>query len=141
MAVRIRKPRGGRRTASISMAPMIDMVFLLLVFFMTASAMSQAGNKLEVQLPSSLESEVPKDLSDRLIVSVAADGSVYVGRSEIDDAELRETLAEFRERFPQAKLSIRADRGARFRDIKRVMALATEAGLENYLYATLQGSD
>lgn len=49
------------------MTPMIDMVFLLLVFFMTVSTLAQAERAKEVDLPESAESDVPgaSELSDR----------------------------------------------------------------------------
>lgn len=123
------------------MAPMIDMVFLLLVFFMTASAMSQAGSKLELELPESPSSAVPQDLSDRLIVSIDAAGKAHIGQSPVEEVELRERLVAFREAQPGAKLNIRADRATEFSDIKRVMRIAAESGIESYLYATFQSSE
>ena len=123
------------------MAPMIDMVFLLLVFFMTASAASQAGNKLELDLPEAPSSKVPKDLSNRLIVSIDAEGVQHIGRAPVDDEELRERLLAFREEQPRVKLNIRADRSTEFVHVKRVMELASESGIESYLYATFEGGE
>jgi len=64
------------------MAPMIDMVFLLLVFFMCVSSLSQAGHRVELNLPESTSSETPKDLSKRLLLSIQKDGSFYLGAPE-----------------------------------------------------------
>ena len=44
------------------MTPMIDMVFLLLVFFMTVSTLAQADRQVELELPESASSDVPNDL-------------------------------------------------------------------------------
>jgi biopolymer transport protein ExbD len=52
------------------MAPMIDMVFLLLVFFMCVSSMAQADKAIPLELPESEASKVPKDLSDRGTLSM-----------------------------------------------------------------------
>lgn len=123
------------------MAPMIDMVFLLLVFFMTASAMSQAGSKLEVDLAESDTSEVAKDFSNRLIVSIDKSGTFFVGRGEVSEEELRELLTDYREGNAELKLAIRADRETEYAAVRQVMAVASECGIESYLYATLQGSE
>lgn len=120
------------------MAPMIDMVFLLLVFFMTASAMSQAGSKLELDLPDSPAAVVAQDFSGRMIVSIDSAGQTYLGTRLLGAKELAETLGAFRERQPGAKLNIRAAKDTPFSAIKETMKLAASAGIDDYLYATYQ---
>lgn len=138
MAIQVKSRRKSRSVANISMAPMIDMVFLLLVFFMTASAMSQAGSKLELDLPESPEAAVAKDFSGRLIVSIAADGEVFLGTRALDDEVLKETLVAFRESQDGGKLTIRAAKDTPFSAIQGVMRQAAAAGIDSYLYATYQ---
>lgn len=120
------------------MAPMIDMVFLLLVFFMTASAMSQAGSKLELDLPESPNAAVAQDFSGRLIVSIDAAGEAYLGTRRLDAEELSEALLDFREQSPGGKVAIRASKETPFSAIKGLMKLAATAGIDSYLYATYQ---
>ncbi|MDQ8203239.1 biopolymer transporter ExbD [Pelagicoccus sp. SDUM812003] len=139
MAVRIRNRKRSRGIAGVSMAPMIDMVFLLLVFFMTASAMSQAGSKLELDLPESPSSEVPKDLSHRFILSIDSQGRYFLGGKPLAEEELDQLLVRFRQETPAAKLRIRAAKDTPFLHIKSAMKRAAEAGVEHYLYATYQG--
>lgn len=121
------------------MAPMIDMVFLLLVFFMTVSSMSQAGHRVELELPESTSGETPKDLSNRVMLSVQKDGTYYLGGELVLVEELGTRLESMRDRFPEMKLRIRADKGTAFSDVKKAMTAATEAGISDYLYGTLQG--
>lgn len=122
------------------MAPMIDMVFLLLVFFMTASAMSQSGIRVAVELPESASSQVPQDLSNRVEVSVDAGERIFWGAEEVEPAELRERLAVARELAPNVKLRIRAGKTTPFGAVRRVMSAAAAEGVDSYLYATLQGA-
>jgi len=121
------------------MAPMIDMVFLLLVFFMTVSSMSQAGHRVELELPESTSGETPTDLSNRVILSVQKDGTFYLGGELVLAKKLGFRLQSMHDRFPEMKLRIRADRGTAFSDVKKAMTAATEAGISDYLYGTLQG--
>ena len=121
------------------MAPMIDMVFLLLVFFMTVSSMSQAGHRVELELPESTSGETPTDLSNRVILSVQKDGTFYLGGELLLAEKLGSRLQSMHDRFPEMKLRIRADRGTTFSDVKKAMTAATEAGISDYLYGTLQG--
>ncbi|MBC2605731.1 ExbD/TolR family protein [Pelagicoccus albus] len=138
MAIKLQGGPKRRKVAGISMAPMIDMVFLLLVFFMTASAMSQAGSKLELDLPESSNSKVARDFSNRLIVSIDGEGHVFLGSAPLSDKLLRTTLQDFRDNSPGGKLSIRASKETAFSSIKRVMSLAAEAGIDDFLYATYE---
>lgn len=126
--------------ASVSMAPMIDMVFLLLVFFMTASAMSQAGSKLELPLPESENAKVAQDFSNRIILSLDQDGQVHVGSKPLERNELSAFLSDFGRDRPDGSLSIRAHKDTAFSAIKEVMKIASEAGVENYLYASYERS-
>src|SRR5690606_20693367 len=136
--VRRRARRGDMKTP---MAPMIDMVFLLLVFFMTASAMSQSGTRVALELPESESSQVPQDLSDRVVVSVSADERIFWGAEELDLDALRERLAAAREESPNMKLRIRAGKTTPFGAVRRVMSAAAAEGVESYLYATLQSGE
>ncbi|MCC5788171.1 MAG: biopolymer transporter ExbD, partial [Opitutales bacterium] len=68
-----------RPSEAFQMAPMIDMVFLLLVFFMTVGTLAQADRTVELDLPESEESRVSEDLSGRGIISVREDGAIFLG--------------------------------------------------------------
>ena len=139
MSIRPRKKRHRGSVSKVPMAPMIDMVFLLLVFFMTASAMSQGGAKVELDLPESLRSEVDEDLSGRLTISLDASGEAFLGNQAMDREALRLLFKERRSENPALKLRIRADRSVPFLHVKRVMRLAAEQGVESYLFGTHQG--
>lgn len=121
------------------MAPMIDMVFLLLVFFMCVSSLSQAGHRVELDLPESTASETPKDLSNRVILSIQKDGTVYLGGAKIEENKLESRLREMRVRYPEIKLRIRADQVTKFELVKNAMSAATKAGISDYIYGTIQG--
>lgn len=138
MAIKIQATNVAKNAAGVPMAPMIDMVFLLLVFFMTASAMSQAGNKFELPLPESGKAEVSEDFSGRFVVSIDEEGSFYLGTNRIELSDLASELQEFQKSQLQGKVSIRAAKGTPFSAIRTVMQQSAAAGLQNYLYATYQ---
>jgi biopolymer transport protein ExbD len=120
------------------MAPMIDMVFLLLVFFMCVSSLAQADKRTPVELPESVESKVPEDLTDRAIVTVQPGGHVFIGGDETDLTELGRRLRVTLRENPRLRLQVRADRRATFAEIKRVLRACAEAGAYEIIYATHQ---
>lgn len=137
-----RKPQLSFKRHGVShvpMAPMIDMVFLLLVFFMCVSSLSQAGHHIKLDLPDSTSSETPKDLSNRLLLSIQEDGTYYLGGISISDSELAGRLSVLSEQNPGIKLRIRADRKTAFADIRIAMTAASDAGISDYIYGAYQG--
>ena len=127
-----------RDVSHVPMAPMIDMVFLLLVFFMCVSSLSQAGHRVELDLPESTSSETPRDLSNRLLLSVQKDGTLYLGGALVPKTELAERLSRLSKQSPGIKLRIRADRQTAFANIREAMTAASEAGISDYIYGAIQ---
>jgi biopolymer transport protein ExbD len=120
------------------MAPMIDMVFLLLVFFMCVSSLSQADKRTPVDLPESAESKVPEDLKDRAMVTVQAGGAVFIGGESTDLGGLGRRLRAALSANPKVRLQVRADARATFAEIKKVLRACAEAGAYEIIYATHQ---
>jgi len=121
-----------------AMTPMIDMVFLLLVFFMCVSSLAQADKKLKLDLAESAESKVPEDLTDRGVVSVDAEGRVYLGATPVELERLTDAVRVEIARRPGLRVLVRAERSVAFRDIKRVLKACAEAGAGEVIYATFQ---
>ncbi len=122
------------------MAPMIDMVFLLLVFFMCVSSLSQADKRTPVDLPASGESKVPEDLTGRATLTVQADGAVFIGGKATDLAALGRRLRSSLARNPHLRFQVRADRRATYAQIKKVLRICAESGAYEIIYATHQDS-
>lgn len=134
----MRLRRRAREAEDFQMAPMIDMVFLLLVFFMCVSSLAQADKSLPLDLPESEESEVPDDLSNRGVVSVQRNGDVFVGVARVSLEDLGTRLRAELKRHPDLKIQVRADGQAPFSVIKPVLKVCGEAGAAEIIYATHQ---
>ncbi len=120
------------------MAPMIDMVFLLLVFFMTVSNLAQAQKRVKVDLPESRRADVPEDLSDRTAVSIKPDGSLFWGAAEISIDALVPRLETLLAEEPDLRVQIRADQATPFAEVRKVLAACAEAGAYDVIYSTYQ---
>jgi biopolymer transport protein ExbD len=130
-----------RQAEEFQMAPMIDMVFLLLVFFMCVSSLAQADRHLPVDLPVSAESDVPDDLSNRGVISVKADGTFFLGAAAITPGDLASRIGAELKRRPDLRIQIRADGGTPFSFVRKVLKLCAEAGATEIIYATHQVRD
>lgn len=120
------------------MTPMIDMVFLLLVFFMTVSTLARADKQVKLDLPESVESDVPEDLSDRGTVSLDAEGNIYLGARALDLDAMQAEMKKALEMNPELRIHVRADQVTPYREIKKVLRACAEVGAYEVIYATYQ---
>jgi biopolymer transport protein ExbD len=120
------------------MTPMIDMVFLLLVFFMTVSTLAQADRRVKLDLPESASSDVPEDLADRGTISIDADGQIYLGAQAHSLAAMQAAIQSSLSDNPQLRIHVRADRATSYQAIKEVLRCCAEVGAYEVIYATYQ---
>ncbi len=119
------------------LTPMIDIVFLLIVFFMTVANM-QVLERVPIDVPIAEAATLPEDRGGRIIVTVKEDGTVFFGPRSV----LMEDLAALIEQGKGANLGIkvyvRADANVPFKEVREVFAAAAEGGVPNVVFATFQ---
>ncbi len=121
--------------AGFDMSPMIDMVFLLLIFFMIASRFSVQQN-IELEIPTADKAAVPEERHDRFTVNVLRDGGlcIYGSSDPVSPEVLREAFKRERALVPGTKVYIRADQDTDFRHVRRVMTIMAEEGLDESIF-------
>ncbi len=131
-------PRKSEDEVGFQLAPMIDMTFLLLVFFMVTTKISKEQIKLDIRLPVASNAIIPKDVSNRDIISIDGAGEYWVGPRQVDKKELTEYLKQRFIDYPPLKIYVRADADTPGRKIKEFMKIASEAGAINIIFGTHQ---
>jgi biopolymer transport protein ExbD len=128
----------GRAADSLSLMPLIDVVFLLLVFFLVASRFAQEDRQLPVALPNATAA-MPMTMQPReLTINVSVDGSYVVQGETLGLEQLQQALQQAVADNPlQQRVLIRADRRAEFQLVVNVMDLCNQAGVVEYRVATL----
>lgn len=120
--------------AKFAMAPMIDMVFLLLVFFMCASKMSQ-DQSIELEIPDATHAIVPKERPDRYIVNIRADGNYFCGNQPVADVdEMAQLVGEAYEANPRLKIYVRADEETEHKHVRKVVKALAAVGIDDYIF-------
>ncbi len=91
----------------VPIAPMIDVVFLLLIYFMVSSTLERQEADLSFQLPGTVEQETPLDLPDEQIIEIRENGQVIVNEYPYDspDSLRLNELATMLTRFRQASVA------------------------------------
>jgi biopolymer transport protein ExbD len=120
------------------LAPMIDMTFLLLIFFMVTTKISKEQVNVEIKLPTASNASIPDDLSNRDIISIDKDGIYYIGQTPADKKQLTTHLKERFKVTPPLRLYVRADKNTPGKQIKELMRIASEAGAVNVIFGTYQ---
>ena len=127
------KRRVTLETGQLDIAPLIDIVFLLLVFFMlTSSFIFQPG--IKINLPKALTSEVIQ--RENLIIVVTAENSLIINERVVDENELSSRLKiAAKESKP---ILIKADRKANLGKVVEVWDMCRAEGIEKINIATSQ---
>lgn len=121
----------------IDMSPMIDMVFLLLIFFIVASAMVDM-DKPQVALPEAKAAKVPDDIAGRMNLSVDINEQIYIGSQPVTLDELKQQVSAELDINPDLRIFIRADERVPYRVNKKLMTACAEVGAMNLIYAAFE---
>src|SRR5579872_7345434 len=119
-----------------NMMPLIDLVFLLLIFFLLASSFEQAERELPVLLPEVVEAQ-PLAMTQDLVVNITRDGKYVVAQHEYSEEQLAALLAQTHQKNPQQPVLIRGDGRSAWKYGVRVMGLCNRAKISNYRVAAL----
>lgn len=130
-------PKHGRsKPAVFALTSMLDVIFLLLCFFVTASVYSQWESEISIQLPSAKTSDEPDRLPGEIIANVAKDGTVRVNGATLSLEELGERLTRIAKFYPGQAVVIRADKETRYEALVKVIDVCRGAGVWNFSLAT-----
>ncbi len=123
---------------SIELTPMIDMVFLLLIFFLVATTFHQTEREMQIALPVASSSAPISTMLQELIVNVDVDGRIIVGGRKLDPDQLQSMVSEAVAVNPQQKVTVRGDRRTAYANIVTVLDICKGSGIqEPYLDTVL----
>ncbi len=115
---------------------MLDVVSLLLCFFVTTSVYSQWENEVEIQLPSAESGVEPNRLPGEIIVNVAKDGAIRVNGRDLTPEELGAKCRALAAAFPGNPIVVRGDREASWESVLRVLDICAKNDLYNVNFAS-----
>ncbi|MBQ6107094.1 MAG: biopolymer transporter ExbD [Thermoguttaceae bacterium] len=133
MAVKIQK---GNALASLSITPLIDVVFLLLIFFLVATKFDEEESALDIQLPQATESTPIWSQPQSLIINITRNGEYFVSSQNVSAKELRNLLeTSWKNPLADSSVVIRGDERAPFGVIVKAANMCQELKL-NYSTVT-----
>jgi len=120
----LKPKRARRRGLSISMAPLIDMVFLLLIFFLLSSSFVLPSIRL--QLPTGTNTD--KEKSQEINITVDRNRNIYVNLEKVSERTLRPKLTDKMAEAGENVITFRCDGRIPYRFAVKIIDIAKQAG-------------
>jgi len=112
----------------LQIAPMCDVVFLILTFFMLTTQLTNRDRAVPVHLPVAAAAASGDDADQRFTVTLDAQGRFFLGARQVDPTTLRQQLRDRSREHPPLRVALRADAATPAREIKQAIAWSAEAG-------------
>jgi biopolymer transport protein ExbD len=120
----------------IQLAPLVDVLLLLLIFFLLTWNAARTENELDVKVPkASAAKEQSRPIGD-VVVNVKSDGNVVVNRRTLSGDELGELLRGLVQLDADQAVVIRGDEAGQYKNIIDVLNVCSQAGVTNVAFAT-----
>jgi len=119
--------------SNIDITPMIDVVFIMLIFFIvTASFVKESG--IDVNRPEA-STAVTKERAN-ILIAISANDEIWIDKRRIDPRSIRAVIERMHAQNPQGSVVIQADKRSTNDKLVKVMDAAREAGVYNIAIAT-----
>jgi len=125
----------------IQMAPLIDIIFLTLVFFMALSIFSQLESELNISVPKAKESKQAVRSPGEIIINIDKKGAITVNQRSLDYKNLENMLLKISALFPNQPVIIRADEKAYHKFVINVLDACASADIWNISFSTIKEKD
>ncbi len=126
--------------STLSLTPLIDVVFLLLIFFLVTSEFEEEERRLDIVLPSATSATPMISKPREIVVDIDSSGSMYLSGQPTSLMELQRLLRIAVASNPTNQtVVIRADRSTSFQPVVSVMDLCNKSGVSDYSVTTQEG--
>ncbi|MBN1907647.1 MAG: biopolymer transporter ExbD [Deltaproteobacteria bacterium] len=119
-------------SVDINMSPMVDMTFLLLIFFLvTTTFVKESGVEVNRPIASTTESKE----NTNIVIGVTKEGMIYIENQIIDVRSVRSRMERFKSEMPEGNVVITADKDSLFGVAIDVLDQVRLAGIKNVVVA------
>ena len=131
------------KTIEVNLTPLIDVVFLLLIFFMVSTTFDKQA-QIQIKLPEADSSELVEKEPTSIAIGVNEEGNYFVNQEELirsDKETLRKMLVKVSEGKTDLPVIISADGKAPHQSVITVLDVASQLGMSQMTFATRQSSE
>ncbi|MAB75258.1 MAG: hypothetical protein CMO47_02215 [Verrucomicrobiales bacterium] len=124
------------------LSPMIDLVFLLLIFFMVAANIITFPKDPNVIIPVASDSKVPKLVEGRVVVNIYVDGTIKdIAGNVLSLDELEMRMSQTKVQNANTRLHLRAHKDVPYKHIQDVSRASAAGGVPTVIFSTYQVSN
>lgn len=134
------KTARGEELPSVNLTPMIDVVFLLIIFFMVGTQFSESEKNISISLPGVSSLSTMMAPPDRREIAVAADGTLSLDGDVLPHEQVTARLSAMRSEYPDLRVVVRADREAKYQYVVTAFGAANRAGVSDVSTVARAGS-
>ncbi|MDG2222144.1 MAG: biopolymer transporter ExbD [Rubripirellula sp.] len=128
--------------STLSLTPLIDVVFLLLIFFLVTSEFEDEERRLNIVLPTATSAVPMTSQPKEVVVDIDQKGDLYLNGQQSNLQELEKWLSVAVANNPTSQsVVIRADRSTAFQPVVSVMDVCNRTGIRDYTVTTQDGPD
>lgn len=114
---------------SLNLTPMIDIVFLLIIFFMVGTKFAEMERHIDLRVPEVRDQGALTPPPERRLVNVYPDGQVTLDRQQVTLEELAQRLAAARSQYKDLGVLVRGDSSSPFQTVAEVLTVCKQAGI------------
>jgi len=115
----------------LNLTPMIDIVFLLIIFFMVGAQFTQQERAYDIELPRTSDVQPLTGRPDEIVINVAGDGELRIGQQLVTREELETELVAARENFEDQAVVIRGEGQGRYEYVMAALSACHRARIRN----------
>jgi len=121
---------------TFQIAPMVDVLLFLLVFFIMTWNFARNEAELDVRVPAAREGKETKRPVGEVILNVRKDGSIVMNRRAMSAQELQDTLSKIAQLYPDQAVVLRGDQEVDYKHIVDALDICRAANIWNVAFAT-----
>jgi biopolymer transport protein ExbD len=117
-------------------APMVDVLLVILVFFIVTWNFALSENELDVRVPTATKANEAQPYVGQVVINIKADGTVIVNRQQKSSKELLDLLKKLSQLYPDQAVIVRGDQAVDYKHIVDVLDICRQADIWNVAFAT-----
>ncbi len=114
---------------SVNLTPMIDVVFLLIIFFMVATKFTELERKIRLEVPRVAAARAMTPAPEKRVLNVYQDGRMTLDRQPVTLEQLRRKLGRARSQYSDLGVLVRGDAGVAYQRVADALAACKDAGI------------
>jgi len=134
--MKFRDSKDIEQSAEIDLAPMLDVVFQILIFFVVSWQFARFERDMDISVPAAEQTTDRDRQVGEIIINVRKDGTIVLNNLVVSEEELLEKLQSISEAYPDQAAILRGSAEADFQSIINVLDVIKEAGIWNVAFST-----